>query len=448
MAAAVRETRPEVLLLSTLVAPLGYQVAEAAGIPWAGVFLQPLYPTGDFGPVLVGGRSAGRTANRLMGRITEAAARPLYRAPIRGLRAELGLPRVGTRRLQREQQHRWPTFHGFSPSVVPRPTDWPASQEIVGYWWPAHPPGRPSPPDRHTLPGPGTPATAPPATAPPVAAPPATVPPATAPPVGPQPLPQSGTHVAPPPADPQPLPYSGTPVAPPPADPQPVPGPGAPVAGPPALSGSGTPVAEVEAFLAAGPPPVFVGFGSMAPGHGGRLAGPVLAAVRAAGVRAVVQAGWSGLRAGDEPGVLSVGALPHDWLFPRMAAVVHHAGAGTTAAGLRAGVPAVAVPVLADQPFWAWRLHALGVSPRPLPFSRLTADRLAAALTEATTDPRMRARAAALAADLAREDGAARIIEWLAELGEAASRATAARPGAGHSPRTTAGPPPRTTAGP
>jgi len=316
IAAAVERTRAEVLLLSTVVAPLGYQVAEAAGIPWAGVFLQPVFPTGDFGPVLAGGRSVGRFGNRLMGRVTEASAHPLYRGPVRDLRDALGLPRKGIRRLQREQQHRWPTFHGFSPSVVPRPADWPASQEVVGYWWPARPAGWTPPP-------------------------------------------------------------------------------------------------QVEEFLAAGPPPVFVGFGSMAPGHGARLAKPVLDAVRAAGVRAVVQAGWSGLSAGDHPGVLDVGAMPHDWLFPRMAAVVHHAGAGTTAAALRAGAPAVPVPVLADQPFWARRLHALGVATAPIPLPRLTADRLAAALR---ATPALRERAGELAGRIREEDGAARIIDWLDAL--------------------------------
>ena len=313
IAAAVTSTRAEVVLLSTVVAPLGYQVAEAAGIPWAGVFLQPVFPTGDFGPVLLGGRSAGRVANRLTGRITEASAHPLYRGPVRDLRDALGLPRKGIRRLQREQQHRWPTFHGFSPSVVPRPADWPSSQEVVGYWWPARPTGW-------------------------------------------------------------------------------------------------TPPSRVEDFLAAGPPPVFVGFGSMAPGHGARLARPVLDAVRAAGVRAIVQAGWSGLRADEHPDVLNVGPMPHDWLFPRVAAVVHHAGAGTTAAALRAGVPAVPVPVLADQPFWARRLRALGVATAPIPLSRLTADRLAAALR---ATPALRERSAQMAVRLRDEDGAARVIAWL-----------------------------------
>ncbi|MGQ7754229.1 glycosyltransferase [Streptomyces sp. WC2508] len=101
----------------------------------------------------------------------------------------------------------------------------------------------------------------------------------------------------------------------------------------------------------------------MAPGQGERLGELVAAAVTRAGVRAVVQAGWAGLSAVSDD-VLAIGDLPHDWLCPRTAAVVHHAGAGTTAAGLRAGVPAVPVPVMADQPFWAARLHRFGVAPR------------------------------------------------------------------------------------
>jgi sterol 3beta-glucosyltransferase len=114
--------------------------------------------------------------------------------------------------------------------------------------------------------------------------------------------------------------------------------------------------------------------------------------------------------------VLSIGEVAHDWLFPRMAAVVHHAGAGTTAAGLRAGVPAVAVPVLADQPFWAARLHRLGAAPRPLPLPELTAGRLASTLSQALGNPRHRARAEAMAGRLSAEDGTARILTWLTTL--------------------------------
>jgi sterol 3beta-glucosyltransferase len=108
--------------------------------------------------------------------------------------------------------------------------------------------------------------------------------------------------------------------------------------------------------------------------------------------------------------------VPHDWLFPQMAAVVHHAGAGTTGAGLRAGVPAVPVPFMVDQPFWAGRLEALGVAPGAIPFRRLSVDRLSAALTAATGDIRYRERAAVVAARIAPEDGVAGVLQELERI--------------------------------
>ncbi|MFK0224857.1 glycosyltransferase [Streptomyces sp. NPDC090303] len=175
------------------------------------------------------------------------------------------------------------------------------------------------------------------------------------------------------------------------------------------------PPAELADFLQAGPPPVFLGFGSMAPGEGERLSAVVAEAVRRAGVRAVVQAGWAEL-GGTGADVLSIGDVPHDWLFPRTAAVVHHAGAGTTGAALRAGVPAVPVPVMADQPFWAARLHHLGVAPRPVPFGDLTARSLGDAITACVSEPSLRHRAAELARGIAAEDGAGPVLAHLARL--------------------------------
>ncbi|MFF2119584.1 glycosyltransferase [Kitasatospora sp. NPDC058184] len=180
------------------------------------------------------------------------------------------------------------------------------------------------------------------------------------------------------------------------------------------------PPGDLVDFLQAGPAPVFIGFGSMAPGEGERLGELVTAAVRQAGVRAVVQAGWAGLEAAGD-GVFCVGDVPHDWLFPRTAAVVHHAGAGTTGAALRAGVPAVPVPVMADQPFWAARLHRLGVAPQPVPFADLTAERLAAAITAALAEP-VRRRAAAVAGLMAGEDGAGAVLAHVARIAEAPGR--------------------------
>jgi UDP:flavonoid glycosyltransferase YjiC (YdhE family) len=169
------------------------------------------------------------------------------------------------------------------------------------------------------------------------------------------------------------------------------------------------PPAELVDFLAAGPAPVFVGFGSMAGGAGSRLSEIVTEAVRAAGVRAVVQAGWAGL-SGSGDDVLSIDNVPHDWLFPQMAAVVHHCGAGTTGAGVRAGVPAIGVPVISDQPFWADRLVRLGVSPGLVPFRKLAAAPLAALIRQAVNEPGYARRAAEVASAVGAEDGAAAVV--------------------------------------
>jgi sterol 3beta-glucosyltransferase len=165
---------------------------------------------------------------------------------------------------------------------------------------------------------------------------------------------------------------------------------------------------ELEDFLSSGPPPVFIGFGSMADGHGERLSEIAVRALRLARIRGVLQRGQAGLAAsGDD--VITIGEVPHVCLFPRMAAVVHHAGAGTTAAGLRAGVPAVPVPVTADQPFWARRAAALGAATSPIPFSKLSASRLAEAITTASAEKSYRVKAAAAALAMASEDGASSV---------------------------------------
>jgi sterol 3beta-glucosyltransferase len=173
-----------------------------------------------------------------------------------------------------------------------------------------------------------------------------------------------------------------------------------------------TPPPELEHFLADGPTPVYIGFGSAGATQGPRLSAIVSDALERSGHRAVVARGWAGL-ALSRPGVIVVDDVPHEWLFPRVAAVVHHAGAGTTATGLRYGRPAVAVPFSQDQPFWANRLVALGAAPRVIPAKGLRADRLAAALTTATTDPAFARAAAVTAAKLAHEDGAAAVIRLI-----------------------------------
>jgi UDP:flavonoid glycosyltransferase YjiC (YdhE family) len=177
------------------------------------------------------------------------------------------------------------------------------------------------------------------------------------------------------------------------------------------------PPSALRAFLEAGPPPVCVGFGSMADGDAEQATAVVLKALAATGQRAVLLTGWGALSPPrDRDRVFVTDAVPHDWLFPRAAALVHHGGAGTTAAGLRAGIPALVVPFAGDQFLWGRRLFALGVGPRPIPRRQLAAEPLAAALRALADDQAMRRRAAALGADIRAEDGVARAVRLILSL--------------------------------
>jgi sterol 3beta-glucosyltransferase len=175
------------------------------------------------------------------------------------------------------------------------------------------------------------------------------------------------------------------------------------------------PPPDLVAFLKAGPPPVYVGFGSMANRSPQETTQLALKALALSGQRGILASGWGGLSQADLPEtVYMLPSVPHSWLFPQMAAVVHHGGAGTTAAGLRAGIPSIVIPFFGDQPFWGQRIVSLGVGPAPIPKKQLTAEKLAAAITAAVSDPGMRERAAALGARISAEDGvatAARLIK-------------------------------------
>ncbi|MFJ2862323.1 glycosyltransferase [Kitasatospora sp. NPDC087314] len=276
----------DLLLTTSTTGALGQVAAEAAGIPSIGLYLQPLSPTREFAPAVTGTRSLGRLGNLIAGHSVQAATDRLFAPAVHGLRHRLGLPPLRAAHARRK----YPVLHGFSPTVVPRPTDWHPGLDVAGYWWPVRDP-------------------------------------------------------------------------------------------------EWQPPARLLDFLAAGPPPVFVGFGSLVVPDPERLAATVVAAVRAARVRAVLQAGWSNLTAGESEDVLTIGDVPHDWLFPRMAAVIHHAGAGTTAATLRCGRPAIPVPAQLDAPFWSDRLTRLDISPGPVPLRALTAVRLAAAIRQTLDNP-------------------------------------------------------------
>jgi hypothetical protein len=169
-------------------------------------------------------------------------------------------------------------------------------------------------------------------------------------------------------------------------------------------------------WLSVGESPIYVGFGSMTQRDKEGITDTILEAIELAGVRCVLLSGWGEIGKRDLPDtVFVVDNVPHSWLFPKMAAVVHHGGAGTTAAGLRAGVPSIIVPHFGDQPFWARRVQRLGVSPKPIPCSKLTAQKLAQAITQALSDERMKTRAAEVGEKIRAEDGVANAIRFFEE---------------------------------
>jgi len=310
LVAAARSS--DLLLLSGSVGPLGHTIAEGLSLPYLDVPLQPLAPTREFGPPMLGVRSLGAVGNRIAGHGVSLAVEQVFAGALPAVRERLGLPRASAAAAwwARERQGR-PVLHGFSPLVVPRPDDWRPGLSVTGYWWP----------------------------------------------------------------------YDAEPQLPSP----------------------------VRDFLDAGPAPVYVGLGSATVPDPERLSACIVRALRRAGLRGVIQRGWAGLGAsGDD--MLTVDDIPHSALFPRMAAVVHHAGAGTTAAGLRAGVPAVPVPIQFDEGFWSARLVSLGVAPRTLPLRHLTPDTLATALMRATRDPAFARRAETLGARIRGEDGVAPVL--------------------------------------
>jgi len=158
---------------------------------------------------------------------------------------------------------------------------------------------------------------------------------------------------------------------------------------------------KLESFLEAGPPPVYLGFGSMTDTDAAGTTSLLLRAIELAGCRALVSEGWAGL--GQQPlpeGVLGIGSVSHARLFPRMAAIVHHGGAGTTTTAARAGVPQIVVPHLFDQIYWGERVAALGLGPPQIRRTQLSAEGLATALHEVLENELIQERAQALAGRL------------------------------------------------
>lgn len=303
------------LFLAPTLGFLGHHVSEYLGIPHAIVHFQPSQPTRAFPhPFLPQARLLGPYGNRLsfelLDWVTWQLARPFLNPwRVRGL----GLPRLPALRGPLPAARRAPVLCAFSPTLVPRPADWPDNVRLTGFWFLEQP--RWEPP------------------------------------------------------------------------------------------------ADLLAFLDDGPPPVYVGFGSMATKDPAAADRAIRTALRRAGLRGVLSP-QPGTSIEPEDDMFVVRNIPFHWLFPQMAGVVHHGGAGTTAEGLKAGVPTLVCPFFGDQPYWADRVHALGAGPRPLPASALTADALAPRLQDLVKPP-YRTRAQDLAKSLNAEDGVARACETL-----------------------------------
>ncbi|MEU9417401.1 glycosyltransferase [Streptomyces sp. NPDC048272] len=257
----------DVVLTSTITDPICSTLGEAMRLPVIGVYLQPIQPTTAFPPLITRARSMGAFGNRLAAHALWVGTEPIFTPAVGKLRRELRLPRQrfgGPLGLPRGHT----VLHGFSPRIVPRPTDWPQGHQVCGYWWPESPPGwQPEP--------------------------------------------------------------------------------------------------RLLDFLTAGPPPVFAGFGSFVAADAERLSTLIAAAFRRAGVRGIIQSGWSGLR-GEGDDLITVQEVPHAWLFPKTAAV--------------------------------------------------TPQRLSEAIVTATRNPALGTSARRLARDLAEEDGARDVLTALERL--------------------------------
>ncbi len=182
------------------------------------------------------------------------------------------------------------------------------------------------------------------------------------------------------------------------------------------------PPAELANFLAGGSPPVYIGFGSMSNRTPQEMTALAVEALKLANARGILATGWGGIGSQELPGtVFRVDYAPHDWLFPRMAAAVHHGGAGTTGATLRAGIPCIVVPHIMDQPFWGKRVADLEVGPQPIPRKKLTVERLASAITQAMNDTQMRQRASALGERIRAEKGIDQALKVIGQVIEKSS---------------------------
>ncbi|RAR43883.1 glycosyltransferase [Paenibacillus sp. MDMC362] len=175
------------------------------------------------------------------------------------------------------------------------------------------------------------------------------------------------------------------------------------------------PPRELESFIASGSSPIVISYSSMPLKHPDHVLEMTMQALRQTGQRGIILVGWSGMQVSGNgaENILCIQEAPHAWLFPRAAGVIHHGGAGTTAAVLRAGKPMTISPFNADQPFWAKRIYELGVSTKPIPEKSMSVASLAERIAELTSDSTLTANVMALSDKISEERGVDRTVEFI-----------------------------------
>lgn len=299
---------------------IGTAIAEKLAIPLVQAYVFPFTPTKEFSSVLTPKLPA------FLNRVSHQLARQLmwqgFRSADAIARKEVlnipPAPLLGS--FDSKSTQNMPILYGFSPSVIPAPSDWNANTHITGYWFIDE------------------------------------------------------------------------------AD-------------------NWQPPTALLDFLRSGSTPVYIGFGSMSNRNPEKTADLVIQALAHTKQRAVLLSGWGGLQKNNVPdSIFMIDSIPHSWLFPRVSAVIHHGGASTVAAGLRAGVPSVIIPFFGDQPFWGQRIADLGVGAKPISRKKLTVEKLANAIQEVVTNEGMRHRAAKLGKQIQTENGIQSAVEIFNKL--------------------------------
>ena len=311
----------DAIIHSFLMTDAGHHIALEQGIPdISGQFFPIFTSTGDFPgmtfPNLPLGRGYRRATHLLTSSIFRYSGRLLY-AYLR--RKQPDLPRLAEWPFIKKLRPKTPILYAISPTVLPRPSDWPSSSIITGYW----------------------------------------------------------------------------------------------MLDPPA---NWTPPVNLVEFISAGTPPIFIGIGSIPSKYGQKLSEIFIQAINQTRQRAVIAIeGISEDHFEYPERIFCIDNVPHSWLFPHMKAVIHHGGAGTTAAGLAAGVPNIVIPFASDQAFWGQRVHELGAGPKPIHYKQLTAQRLIQAINTGITNEGVRERAKVLGKHIRQENGIAGAVQLISK---------------------------------